>query len=64
MKQESKSIPQGTPVLFKNLLEENEEDICRGEMLPDGLVKCLCGCNGCFEQDDIEILEIGPSPDH
>ena len=43
-------------VLFKSLLDE-EEPLQRGILDEEtGFVECLCGCNGCFEPGDYEII--------
>ena len=54
---EVKNLAVGTHVSFKNLLDE-EDDICVGTVMNDGYVACECGCNGRFEADDIEVLNI------
>ena len=53
-----KNLKPGTQVIFKNLLEENANDICHGEVLEDGFIACHCGCKGSFEPEDAEIIEV------
>lgn len=45
------------PVIFKNLLEEQADDICCGIIQENGYIACSCGCNGIFEPEDAEILD-------
>lgn len=47
----------GMPVIFQNLLEEKEDDICCGVIQEDGNIACGCGCNGAFEPEDVKILD-------
>jgi len=43
-------------VIFRSLLDD-EEPLQRGVLNNEtGFVDCLCGCNGCFEPDDCEII--------
>lgn len=44
-------------VLFKNLLEENFEDIQFGLLDKEGNIHCLCGCEGIFEEEDYKIIK-------
>jgi len=44
-------------VIFKSNLDV-EEPLQRGVLNEKtGFVDCLCGCNGCFEPDDYEIIK-------
>lgn len=54
---DAKKLRAGMQVVFKNLLEETCEDICRGTVTKDGSIACLCGCGGQFETEDVEILD-------
>ncbi len=47
---------QPRKVRFRNLLEENGDDIQTGILLGDGTLACQCGCNGIFEEGDYEII--------
>lgn len=54
---EKLDMAPGMPVIFKNLLEEKENDICCGIIQEDGYIACGCGCNGIFETEDVQILD-------
>lgn len=44
-------------VIFKSLLDD-EEPLQRGILNEDsGFVDCRCGCEGCFEPDDYQIIK-------
>ena len=50
-------------VQFQNLLEETETDICFGILGDDGIVSCLCGCDGIFEPEDCKVFHTYPGTD-
>lgn len=54
---EKLNMAPGTPVIFQNLLEEKDDDICCGVIREDGCISCGCGCNGIFEAEDVRILD-------
>lgn len=58
-----RSLKAGTELLFSNLLDEHEEDVCHGIVIENGNIACKCGCNGIFEPEDVMIIEIVNVPD-
>ena len=50
-------------IIFQSLLDD-EEPPMRGVLNADtGFVDCLCGCNGCFEPEDYEIISMASQMD-
>lgn len=48
---------------YQNLLEQTKENICFGTLSDDGIVTCLCGCDGTFEPEDYKVLHTYPGVD-